>query len=323
MDLGEAMARLLAGDDSESTVIEAAARADPSALRPFHDRLIDAEAWVWPWRPLWVAATEETAARLVAEVDAGAGMSERWLMALGLSRTRTAAAALSRWTKEPPPVAASLYVPIAQYAHEGGWELGTEGIRPLSSLPSYALTPTEADRPLAGCLPLDERCPWCGLALLRLLDVDLDDPGVAALGLAGHGRVVATTCLDCGSYTDVLGEYRPDGTATWSDANTRPGYLPPAGEWDLDLPTERLGLGPLRCTPVEGIAWNAGGSTLGGLPDWIQDADYPSCPRCRTTLYFLAQLTGDDLWGESAEGCHYVFFCADDCRTTAVVYQQS
>ncbi len=321
--LAEVIARLCAGDDSGQDRIEAAARARPEALRPFHDQLIDAEAWLWPWTPLWAAATEETAARMVERIDAGAGMSERWLRALGVSRTHTAAAALNRWATAPPPVAAHLHVPIAQYAHEGGWELDAGKIRPLTSLRAYALTATDSEQSIAGSIPLGERCPWCGLELVRRFDVDLDDPRLTELGLSGHGRVVAVTCIGCGGYADIFGEYRADGTAVWSACNAKPSYLPTAGDYGLDMPTQRLGLGPRRSSPVAGIAWDAGGSTLGGLPDWIQDTDYPTCPGCRSTMYFLAMLTGDDLWGEPAEGCDYMFFCSSGCGITAVVYQQS
>lgn len=321
--LTEAITQLCVGDDSGHELIEAAARAMPESLRPFHEQLIDAEAWLWPWTPLWAAATEETAARLVEQVDADAPMSERWLRALGVSRTRTAAAALARWTVTPPLVAAHLYVPIAQYAHEGGWALEGETIRPLSSLAAYALAPADAEQPAAGSMPAGQRCPWCGLELVRRLDIDLDDPRIAELGLAGHGRVVALRCISCGCYTDTFSEYRPDGTAAWSPHNTEPNYLPEAGGFAIDLPSGCLGLGARRTSPVAGTAWDAGGSTLGGLPDWIQDARFPTCPGCRTTMYFLAMLTGDDLWGESAEGCDYVFFCTNGCGITAMVYQQS
>jgi len=321
--LAEAVAQLCAGDDSGHDQIEAAARATPEALRPFHDQLIDAEAWTWPWTPLWAATTEETAARLVEQIDVGAPMSGRWLCALGASRTRTAAAALARWTAAPPPVAAGLYIPIAQYAHEGGWELDGQKIRFLTSPVAYALSPTDAQCPTAGSTPAGERCPWCSLELVRRLDIDLDDPRLADLGLAGQGRVVALTCIGCGCYADVFSEYRPDGTAAWSPHNDKPNYLPEAEGYEFDPPTGRLGLGPRRTSPVAGIAWDAGGSTLGGLPDWIQDSDYPTCPGCQTTMYFLAMLTGNDLRGELAEGCDYVFFCIEGCGLTAVLYQQS
>jgi len=321
--LAELITRLCAGDDSGQEAIESVARARPEVLRPFHDQLINAEAWLWPWTPLWVAATEEAAGRLVEQIDAGAGMSERWLRALGVSRTLTAAVALSRWTAALPPVIAQLHVPIAQYAREGGWELVGEEIRALSSQVGYALIAGDSDWPVAGSMLLGERCPWCGLELVRRLDVDLDEPQLSGLGLSGHGRVVAMTCVLCGGYAHIFGAYRADGTAAWSEHNTKPNYLPAAGGYGIDLPTERLELGLRRSSPVAGIAWDAGGSTLGGLPDWIQDAEYPICPRCQCTMYFLAMLTGDDLWGESAEGCDYVFFCTSRCGITAVVYQQS
>lgn len=321
--LAEPIAQLCAGDDSGHALIEEVARAMPETLRPFHNQLIDAEAWLWPWTPLWAATTEETAARLVEQIDAGAPMSGRWLCALGVSRTATAAAALARWTATPPPVAAHLYIPIAQYAHEGGWELEGKEIRPLTSPAAYALVPTGAESQIAGSTPTGERCPWCGFELVRRLDLNLDDPRLAELGLAGHGRVVALTCIGCGCYGDLFSEYRPDGTAVWSPHNAKPNYLPEAEDFEIDVPSARLGLGPRRTSPVTGVAWNAGGSTLGGLPDWIQDSHYPTCPGCQTTMYFLTMLTGDDVWGESAEGCDYVFFCANDCGLTAVVYQQS
>lgn len=321
--LAEAIAQLCAGDESGHALIEAVARANPGALRPFHSQLIDAEAWARPWNPLWVAATEDTAARIVERIDAGLGMSELWLRALGVSRTQTAAAALHRWTYAAPPIAERLYVPIAQYAHEGGWEVNDGTIRPLTSLAAFALTATESEAPLAGSMPNGEQCPWCGLELVRRLDVDLDDPRLAELRLAGHGRVVAVSCVDCGGYTHIFGEYQADGTAVWSASNTKPDYLPPAGQYELELPPGRLAVGPRRPSPVAGIAWDAGGSTLGGLPDWIDDSTYPTCPRCQTTMYFLAMLTGNDVWSESAEGCDYVFFCAEGCGLTAVVYQQS
>lgn len=322
--LGEHITAMCSGDDSGQDAIETAARARPEALRPFHAALIDAGVVMWPWLPVWLAATEETAARIVELIDADRADAGQWLLALGSSRTRAAAEAMKRWSAEPPPVAEKLYVPVGQYAHEGGWELGPEGeVRPLTSLAAYELVPSDGETPVAGSAPLGQVCRWCGLELLRRLDVDLDDPALADLGLAGHGRVVAVTCIHCGCYTGYFGEYRPNGTASGSVHTPRPAHLPPVGPHDYDMPTGRLGLGARRTTPVGGIAWEAGGSTLGGLPDWIQDASYPTCPSCGTTMYFLAMVTGDDLWGDIAEGCDYIFFCAADCGITCVVYQQS
>lgn len=325
--LADLIARLCAGDTDGRDEIEAIARARPEALRPFHDQLIDAEVWRWP-PLLWFAASEETAGRLVDQIDADSPIAERWLLALGSTRTRTAAEALARWTAEPPAVTDQLYVPIARYAHGGGWETENGEIRALTTLAAFALTPTDSEQPLAGSMPLDAQCPWCGMPLVRRLDVDLDDPRSADLGLAGrgHGRVVAMACVGCGGFTHTYSEYRADGTVTWSPHNIRPDILDklPADYFeDFEIPPQRLGLGPRRASPVAASAWDEGGSTLGGLPDWIDDSTYPGCPQCRRTMHFLAMLTGPDLWGEAAEGCDYVFFCAANCGIAAVGYQQS
>lgn len=77
-----------------------------------------------------------------------------------------------------------------------------------------------------------------------------------------------------------------------------------------------------RPTVVAGSAWETGGSTLGGRPDWIQDTAYPACPRCGRTMFYLGTVTGGDLAGEFAEGAHYAFHDVA-CGVSATVYQQS
>ena len=69
-----------------------------------------------------------------------------------------------------------------------------------------------------------------------------------------------------------------------------------------------------------GSAWHDGGSALGGHPDWIQDPDRPDCPLCGRAMLFASMNGGADIWG--GEGCPYVFVDLD-CRTGAVLYQQS
>lgn len=65
---------------------------------------------------------------------------------------------------------------------------------------------------------------------------------------------------------------------------------------------------------------------FGGEPCWIQNADYPNCPRCETTMRFLAQLDsdlptsdgGEWLWGSG--GICYMFWCFE-CRISAALWQ--
>jgi hypothetical protein len=39
-------------------------------------------------------------------------------------------------------------------------------------------------------------------------------------------------------------------------------------------------------------------------------------------MRYLGDIVGEDLWGELAEGCHYLFV-DPDCQLAAVVYQQT
>ena len=65
---------------------------------------------------------------------------------------------------------------------------------------------------------------------------------------------------------------------------------------------------------------------IGGEPCWIQDAEYPTCPRCTTTMKFLFQLDshlptsdeGEWLWGSG--GLCYGFWC-NPCRVSAYLWQ--
>jgi hypothetical protein len=188
----------------------------------------------------------------------------------------------------------------------GGWELDDGGgIRHLTSPIAYAIGRGDGTGISGGALK--ESCDWCGMALWRVLDFE---------------GLVAGTCIRCGCYTTVFTDQDPDGAVRWADENSRPQFLGhDGGIWELpdDL---QLHIDAARPTPYAGSAWDAGGSTFGGLPDWIQDPEYPTCPRCDKTMMYRAMITGADMWDGSAEGCLYVF--ADtDCRLSAVVYQQS
>ncbi|SUA50259.1 Uncharacterised protein [Paenibacillus thiaminolyticus] len=65
---------------------------------------------------------------------------------------------------------------------------------------------------------------------------------------------------------------------------------------------------------------------IGGMPSWIQDAQYPSCPECRETMAFIAQLDsdlpladgGEWMWGSGGIG--YLFWC-DCCKVSGHLWQ--
>ncbi|QKS58585.1 hypothetical protein HUB98_21705 [Paenibacillus barcinonensis] len=75
--------------------------------------------------------------------------------------------------------------------------------------------------------------------------------------------------------------------------------------------------------PFHGSEWamEPSISQIGGHPSWVQDADYPECPVCSTTMKAIGQLDGE-LIQEYGEGVYYMFVC-EPCQMTAVSYQQS
>jgi hypothetical protein len=293
----------------------------PDLVRPYHRSLIDHDVW-WP-SDLYRTMDEATAAYIVERIEAGAERPDKLLEVLAVGGTEVAAAAIRRWDDERPGWTSGMYWPVRRYAHIGGWELkGAGPVRSLNSPVAFALVDSATAGAAVSGGALVPRCGFCGLPLWRLLDVDLAHPGLAELELAGAGRVTVASCVRCGCYATLYVEYDQDGTCRWAADNQRPDFLgPESSTWEL--PTAAgLSIGPRRPTPFAGNAWRRGGSTLGGTPDWIQDADYPDCPRCRRSMVYLGMITGDDMWGEPAEGCHYLFLDAA-CRLTATVYQQT
>jgi hypothetical protein len=291
------------------------ARRRPKLVAPFHRGLIDAGVW-WP-DTLFHGMTEATARYLVEHIDAGTDDPDTWLSLLAAGRTATAVAAMRRWERDPPSWTAGLHWPVARYGHVGGWEFDDAGeVRPLTSDVSFALVPDSATRGDVSGGALSQRCPWCGLALWRLLDLDL-----TVLSGPWADRVGVTTCVRCGCWATIYSEFDDDGSARWADGNRRPAVLRLRDDtWTLP-PGPGLRVGPPRPSPVAGTAWLPGGSTLGGRPDWMNDPDYPRCPGCGATMPYIAMITGNDLYGEPAEGCHYLFV-HPPCHLAAAVYQQ-
>jgi uncharacterized protein YwqG len=77
-------------------------------------------------------------------------------------------------------------------------------------------------------------------------------------------------------------------------------------------------------------------SKLGGLPDWMQDEDWPTCPSCRERMTFVAQLdsfehdsdrnphridclSGNQHFMFGDVGMIFVFLCFECLETRSVV----
>ena len=235
------------------------------------------------------------------------------------------------WREQPPPWRKTLYVSPEEYAVEADWELTPEGERrDLFYTTSYELVAhdesdeTGRSSPVRAAVPeplVGQRCGWCGRDLRVLFALDLGDPRLAFLGCSGMSLRIAR-CDFCSPYATVYTDVDFKGNATWS-ASTGP-QPAASGSWaEYPLVGRQLVLGSRRRTPAEmvGAYWSAHDSSLGGHPDWIDDAQYPECPECRRRMRFVGQVETCDVI-DNAEGITYAFLCAEHGKA-ATTYQQT
>lgn len=232
------------------------------------------------------------------------------------------------WRDRAPAWASTLYVPPERYAHVAGWMLTPSGHRQdLFYQECYPFLPFRDKRETANdavrvVLPTDDHCPWCHLPVTTLFDCDLTNAHLDFLQIVGTGlRII--TCEHCTCYGPIYSDIDWNGTATWSPHNQKPSYLPDdASEW-IALPSQPLVMSDMKRHPFTVASEFISVSTtqFGGHPTWIQDADYPLCPRCTAPMHFIAQFGGDDV-EEFGEGMYYAFVCRA-CQTACTTYQQS
>ena len=303
------------GDYDAIGELEKVAAAGPDRLAPHLHQLLDLGI-LWP-PTLFRAADSGVVQRVIDRVDCGRHDADlnRLLLVLAHTRDPLAEAAFRRWSAVPPPGTDKLHVGPLEYAKQGGWTLHPDGTRrELCGPVAYRLIPIAAPQ-VAGGAP----CPWCGSPLWPILNLDTDDPRAAqALAHTGwQGRLRITTCSLCACYTTLYSRVTPDGGSVWSPHNSPPSYLPRSTE---DPPALLPTIGEPRATPYQASAWDEGGSTLGGHPQWIQDAEHADCAACGQPMDYVALVGGADL--DFGEGAYYLQLHAP-CGLAAVCYQQS
>lgn len=299
----------------------------------------------WPWR----AAPVEERQRLLAVLTTGSS-DERELAWRALIETRdpiTIAAALSR----SEAVKSVLHSPPAHWLPGVGYDEVEGTLRRLAPLACFHIVMpdhliTRWDRPshlrpenhptwsglgepiteasLGG--QANDTCGDCGGNLHRLLRLDAIPEG---LGISRRESLELATCLSCLGWSEPFLFYEHDDAGFAHPIERRSVYTTP--EWPAEpLADGTVGLVP---TPPRWVFqdWAASNSRenlnrLGGEPTWIQDADYPSCPRCGAVMTALLQLDselsveggGEWLWGSGGIG--YVTWC-DGCSISGVTAQ--
>lgn len=329
VEIAELVVRSLEDGEDLGDALVGLACLKPGSLKPFHHRFVETRLF-YPGL-IYHDADNLCAASLADLIATSQGMLQRnhLLLCMAWAGNAEVQKRFADWRDSPPEWTADLHVPPHAYAQEAGWELLPNGLRrDLFFQTALPLVPPVPSSELVSGLnigsPTHQYCPWCKRQLVSLLDINSTGDALSFLRLQGnHLRV--TTCDVCSAYGVVYSKNDGTGDAEWHPANARPSYLPDdSSEWDT-FPERPLALSGERRHFMESASWtNVPGvafSQIGGLPTWIQDAEYPDCPDCLQKMMFIGQISNED-FDPNMEGIEYCFLCSQ-CNVTATSYQQS
>lgn len=295
----------------------------PGSVDGLHQKLLDRGIY-YPGI-LYRGASGSSRDVLIDMIGRGGVSADRILKALAWIGDDVVVRRLREWTEMSPAWRAKLHVSPDQYALEAGWTIKRDGIRhdlfPVTCVPLVMLN--SDDTVIADTVinqPRKDSCPWCGLTLVDLFDLDLSSLRIEFLGLDGS-RLRIGTCVRCSCYSVIYTVVDLHGESAWSADNKRPPFNGDDGGY-VSTPAPAA-FGPNRRSPFEAhpSLLFRGGSQLGGFPSWEQDAEFPKCPGCNDFMKFIGQVGGSDIM-EYGEGYTYAFLCAG-CGNAATVYQQT
>lgn len=171
-----------------------------------------------------------------------------------------------------------------------------------------------ADEPVQIGRPTGQKCEFCGCEMLDMLRLKADEPRLAFLNLK-HDAIFrcCPTCIGLVVYFCKRGT---DG--------------------EMELSCEGEGMeksyfSQQDMTQLSGMKFKLGGEvspfygcfdeldvTVGGYPQWVQDAAYLACPSCGGTMKHLAQIPFGEL--VQGEGVIYVQIC-EKCEVLGGCFQ--
>lgn len=236
------------------------------------------------------------------------------LLCVAWTRNQLAEESFRGWFQNLPRWGSFLNVPPAEYPPFAGWSLNAKGKRiDLISLRCHRLRPVAAitDESITCLAPSELSCPRCTAQAAVLFDFS----SVAEI-LPQDAPVRVICCLYCSILSPNFVKYSNDGSFEWLAIDeTTPREL------ETPLSARYVALETTECPPFASanVFELDDASTIGGIPMWLQDAEYPQCPGCSERMTFLAQ---HDNSSNEDEGLYYVFFCGS-CQISAVNYQQT
>lgn len=275
---------------------------------------------------LFKNASVEIRDRLIQQVDVDSDNRNHILLALAWIGDHKVVNLFNEWRSHPPEWAGELNVAPEHYASEAGWELTVQGTRRdlfYKSCFPFIQDKSSEHEAVSILQDSEQVCEWCNSNLSILFDLDLTHPTLEFLKIEGH-RLRIATCYGCTCYGYIYTDIDRQGNFKWSKWNKTPDYLPDthSGGASIEI-LHKLRMSELTRDCYSAASWmlEAKSSQVGGHPTWIQDAEYPSCPSCTTTMKFVGQLDWSDI-EEYGEGICYAFVC-QDCNVAATHYQQS
>ena len=171
-----------------------------------------------------------------------------------------------------------------------------------------------ADEPVRIGRPTGQKCEFCGCEMLDMLRLKADEPRLAFLNLKYDA--IFRCCPTCVGSVRYLCKCGADG--------------------EMELNCEGEGMeksyfSQQDMARLSGMKFKLGGEvspfygcfdeldvTVGGYPQWVQDAAYLSCPSCGGTMKHLAQIPFGEL--VQGEGVIYVQIC-EKCEVLGGCFQ--
>ena len=233
--------------------------------------------------------------------------------------------------KNPRPWRKKLYVGTDFYAKIGGWAFDETGERKslvfdkcLTAVrvkdgkcasQDANLNPNQnTDDAVQIGEPTGQKCEFCGCEMLDMLRLKASEPQLAFLNLK-HDAIFRC-CPTCVGSVRYFCKRGPDGEIELShdgegfDEN----YF--SQEDMTRLCGMKFKLGG-EVSPFYGC-FDELDTTVGGYPQWVQDAEYLTCPSCGGTMKHLAQIPfGEMIEGE---GVIYVQIC-EKCEVLGGCFQ--
>lgn len=231
----------------------------------------------------------------------------------------------AKWKCTPPAWTDSLFITADNYSLEAGWELTSDGQRrELCFAECIPIVPACSEIKAAPQLQIiadaSDSCHLChrNLAFMIVSHTE-QNSAIHHPALARSLKfLICEVCVEAGN--TLLTEIDSQENFVWStfnantlDSRTYDTSLFPRNAMQLDNSFRNPYFGAVHPFPKQI-------SQLGGHPTWLQDAEYPTCLVCETTMNFFGQLNYEEL-DSDLEGMLYSFTCENCKRFLAVKYQ--